>query len=72
MSETQLMASCNFDGALLARFAEGETAPAERRKVLKHLLSGCESCRAAIAQSPAHPRQSAERVLDQRCPRCRR
>ncbi len=49
MSETQLMASCNFDGALLARFAEGETAPAERRKVLKHLLSGCESCRAAIA-----------------------
>lgn len=49
MIETQPMATCNFDSALIARFADGETNPAERRKVLKHLLSGCEGCRAAIA-----------------------
>lgn len=50
MSETQPQtASCNLDSALLARFADGETSSAERRKVLKHLLSGCESCRAAVA-----------------------
>jgi hypothetical protein len=49
MSETQPMPDCNFDGALLARFADGETSPAERRKVLKHLLSGCTLCRATIA-----------------------
>ncbi len=50
MSESQPMTtSCNFDSALLARFSDGETNPAERRKVLKHLLSGCESCRATVA-----------------------
>lgn len=49
MSTGQPMPTCAFDGALLVRFAEGETSPAERRKVLKHLLSGCEPCRAAIA-----------------------
>ena len=49
MSETQPMTDCNFDGTLLARFADGETSPAERRKVLKHLLSGCTVCRAVLA-----------------------
>jgi tetratricopeptide (TPR) repeat protein len=49
MNDTQSMASCNFEGALLARFADGETSPTERRKVLRHLLSGCDSCRSAIA-----------------------
>ncbi len=49
MSEPQSMSSCNFDGALIARFADGETSSAERRKVLRHLLSGCDSCRSAIA-----------------------
>lgn len=43
------MAECSFDGALLARFADGETSQAERRKVLKHLLSGCATCRGALA-----------------------
>jgi tetratricopeptide (TPR) repeat protein len=43
------MPDCNFDAALLARFADGETNPAERRKVLKHLLSGCLNCRAVLA-----------------------
>lgn len=49
MNETQPMPDCSFDGELLARFADGETNLAERRKVLKHLLSGCSSCRAALA-----------------------
>jgi tetratricopeptide (TPR) repeat protein len=49
MNVTQPMAGCNFDAALLARFADGETNPTERRKVLKHLLSGCDSCREALA-----------------------
>lgn len=49
MSEAEALIACTLDGALLARFANGETSPAERRQVLKHLLSGCESCRAAIA-----------------------
>ncbi|MEO7795564.1 MAG: zf-HC2 domain-containing protein [Thermoanaerobaculia bacterium] len=49
MSETQPVAQCGFDGALLARFADGETSPAERRKVLRHLLSGCSSCRSVVA-----------------------
>jgi len=43
------MRSCNLDSALLTRFAEGETSSTERRKVLKHLLSGCEPCRATLA-----------------------
>ncbi len=43
------MPMCNLDGALLARFAEGETSSTERRKVLKHLLSGCDSCRSSLA-----------------------
>ncbi len=42
------MPACNLDGSLLTRFAEGETSSNERRKVLKHLLSGCESCRATL------------------------
>lgn len=49
MNETQPMPDCNFDGELLARFADGETSPVERRKVLRHLLSGCSSCKAALA-----------------------
>ena len=49
MSGLQPVPACNLDGALLARFAEGETSAAERRKVLRHLLSGCELCRGAIA-----------------------
>lgn len=49
MTETQPMPDCSFDGVLLARFADGETSPAERRKVLKHLLSGCDLCRAALS-----------------------
>ncbi len=49
MNEPQPMPDCNFDGSLLARFADGETNPSERRKVLKHLLSGCPTCRAALA-----------------------
>ncbi|MEO8277205.1 MAG: hypothetical protein ABI639_13400 [Thermoanaerobaculia bacterium] len=43
------MSSCNLDGTLLARFSDGETNPSERRKVIKHLLSGCTSCRATLA-----------------------
>lgn len=49
MKSIQPEATCTLDSALLARFAEGETSAAERRKVLKHLLSGCDSCRQAIA-----------------------
>ncbi len=49
MSETQAMADCSFDDELLARFADGETSPAERRRVLKHLVSGCPTCRATLA-----------------------
>ncbi len=43
------MTACNLDNALLTRFAEGETSSSERRRVLKHLLSGCDACRAALA-----------------------
>lgn len=42
------MPACNLDGSLLDRFAEGETSSSERRKVIKHLLSGCETCRASL------------------------
>ena len=49
MSSIQTVAACDFDSGLLGRFAEGETNAAERSKVLKHLLSGCDSCRAALA-----------------------
>lgn len=43
------MPVCNLDGSLLSRFAEGETSSGERRNVLTHLISGCESCRATLA-----------------------
>lgn len=49
MSEIQPMAACSFDTSLLERFADGETSVAERRRVLQHLLSGCDSCRATLA-----------------------
>ncbi|MDQ1348739.1 MAG: MalT protein, partial [Acidobacteriota bacterium] len=49
MTGHQPLPACNLDGALLARFAEGETSVAERRRVLRHLLSGCATCRSSLA-----------------------
>lgn len=58
MSAIQPVGACNFDGELLARFADGTTSSSERSKVLKHLLSGCEACRTSVAPKirlmPAH------------------
>ncbi len=49
MNGIQPLPACNLDSALLARFAEGETSATERRKVLRHLLSGCATCRSSLA-----------------------
>lgn len=49
MNGSAAVTDCGFDLSLISRFADGETTPPERRKVLKHLLSGCSTCRAALA-----------------------
>lgn len=40
---------CAIEARELIRFAAGESRGAERRKILEHLLSGCERCRGSLS-----------------------
>ena len=48
MKTDRLPLRCPLDAAARDRFAAGQSEPAERGTVLRHLLAGCPECTGAV------------------------